>query len=114
MLVVALAQTWCVWKYGAKWMLSMVIGAYSMRLALIFSVVCSLIRIAFAFGIGTRFGLHIHPESKGLYIVEYLFVVLSVCPFLWLPFSHNSPSSIFSHVHLSLQITFFSAVSLDI
>jgi hypothetical protein len=36
----------------------------------------------FAFGISTRFGLHLHPESKGLYIVEYLFVVLSPCAFI--------------------------------
>ncbi|KAF9464496.1 RTA1 like protein-domain-containing protein [Collybia nuda] len=61
----SVAQTWCVWNYGAKWMLSMVVGAYT-----------------FAFGLGTRFGLHIHPESKGLYIVEYLFVVLSPCAFI--------------------------------
>ncbi|KAJ6628839.1 RTA1 like protein-domain-containing protein [Mycena sp. CBHHK59/15] len=52
-------------KWGAKFMLSMVIGCYT-----------------FAFGIGTRFGLHIHPESKGIYIAEYLFVVLSPCAFI--------------------------------
>jgi hypothetical protein len=33
---------------------------------------------AFAFGLSIRFGLHSQPESKGLYILEYLFVVLSV------------------------------------
>ena len=33
---------------------------------------------AFALGIGMRFGLHSHPDSKGIYIAEYLFVVLSV------------------------------------
>jgi hypothetical protein len=33
---------------------------------------------AFALGVALRFGLHSHPESKGIYIVEYLFVVLSV------------------------------------
>ena len=32
----------------------------------------------FALGISIRFGLHLHPDSQGLYIVEYLFVVLSV------------------------------------
>ena len=32
----------------------------------------------FALGIGLRFGLHAQPDSKGLYIVEYLFVVLAV------------------------------------
>ncbi|KAJ7498736.1 RTA1-like protein [Mycena latifolia] len=64
-MLVALTQTWMMRKWGAKFMLSMVIGAYT-----------------FAFGIGTRFGLHVHPESKGIYIVEYLFVVLSPCAFI--------------------------------
>ncbi|KAF7292330.1 RTA1-domain-containing protein [Mycena chlorophos] len=64
-MVVALTQTWMVRKWGAKFMLSMVIGCYT-----------------FAFGIGTRFGLHTHPESKGIYIIEYLFVVLSPCAFI--------------------------------
>ncbi|KAJ7929961.1 RTA1-like protein [Mycena leptocephala] len=58
-------QTYLVRKWGAKFMLSMVIGAYT-----------------FAFGIATRFGLHSNPESKGIYIVEYLFVVLSPCAFI--------------------------------
>jgi len=64
-LLVAFTQTFLTWKYKAKFMLSMTIGAYT-----------------FAFGIGTRFGLHVHPESKGIYIVEYLFVVLSPCAFI--------------------------------
>ncbi|KAF8897589.1 RTA1 like protein-domain-containing protein [Infundibulicybe gibba] len=64
-LLVALIQSWFVKKWGAKWMLSMVIGAYT-----------------FALGLGVRFGLALHPESKGLYIVEYLFVVLSPCAFI--------------------------------
>ncbi|KAH0587652.1 hypothetical protein H2248_006419 [Termitomyces sp. 'cryptogamus'] len=64
-MVVAILQSLSVWKFGAKWMLSMVIGAYT-----------------FAFGLGTRFALHVHPESKGWYIVEYLFVVLSPCAFI--------------------------------
>lgn len=33
---------------------------------------------AFALGIGFRFGLHVNPDSKGLYISEDLFVILSV------------------------------------
>jgi hypothetical protein len=33
-------------------------------------------------GIGLRFGLHAQPDSKGLYIVEYLFVVLAPCAFI--------------------------------
>ncbi|KAJ7490393.1 RTA1-like protein [Mycena galericulata] len=53
---VALTETWMIRKWGAKFMLSMVIGCYT-----------------FAFGLGTRFGLHVHPESKGLYICQYLF-----------------------------------------
>ncbi|KAJ6490400.1 RTA1-like protein [Mycena vitilis] len=64
-ILVALIQSWFIHKWGAKFMLSMVIGAYT-----------------FAFGIGTRFGLHTHPESKGIYIIEYLFVVLSPCAFI--------------------------------
>ncbi|KAG6837420.1 hypothetical protein H0H93_009514 [Arthromyces matolae] len=64
-IIVAILQTVCVRKYGAKWMLSMVIGCYT-----------------FAFGLGTRFALHKFPESKGWYIVEYLFVVLSPCAFI--------------------------------
>ncbi|KAK0453525.1 RTA1-like protein [Armillaria borealis] len=65
MLMTALIQTYWIRRWGAKWMMSMTIGAYT-----------------FAFGIGTRFGLHAHPESKGIYIVEYLFVVLSPCAFI--------------------------------
>lgn len=52
-------------KYGAKWMLCVVIGGY-----------------CFAVGIGTRFGLTRNPHSQGIYIAEYLFVVLSPCAFL--------------------------------
>ncbi|KAJ7591041.1 RTA1-like protein [Mycena floridula] len=65
-LLVAFSQTWCMIKWpSAKWMMSMVIGAYT-----------------FATGLGLRFGLHSHPESKGIYIAEYLFVVLSPCAFI--------------------------------
>ncbi|ESK96060.1 integral to membrane protein [Moniliophthora roreri MCA 2997] len=64
-LLVALIQTWCIKKWGAKHMLLMTIGAYT-----------------FAFGLSTRFGLNRHPESKGLYIVQYLFVTLSPCAFI--------------------------------
>jgi len=52
-------------KWGAKWMLCLVIGAYT-----------------FALGLGLRFGLTKNPHSKGIYIAEYLFVVLSPCAFL--------------------------------
>ncbi|KAF9035075.1 RTA1-like protein [Hymenopellis radicata] len=62
---VSIGQSWCIKKWGAKWMLSMTIGAYT-----------------FALGIAMRFGLAVNPEGKGIYIVEYLFVVLSPCAFI--------------------------------
>lgn len=37
---------------------------------------------AYATGFGFRFGLHYHPDSRGIYIAEYLFIVLSVCHFI--------------------------------
>jgi hypothetical protein len=40
------------------------------------------LNLAFALGIGARFGLHTMPENKSLYIIEYLFVVLSPCAFI--------------------------------
>ncbi|EGO01945.1 hypothetical protein SERLA73DRAFT_177602 [Serpula lacrymans var. lacrymans S7.3] len=64
-MVVALTQSYWTYRFGAKWMLSMVIGEYT-----------------FALGIGTRFGLHYHPDSEPIYIIEYLFVVLSPCAFI--------------------------------
>ncbi|KAJ7044526.1 RTA1-domain-containing protein [Mycena alexandri] len=63
--LVGLIQSFYIRKWGAKFMLAMTIGCFT-----------------FAFGIGTRFGLHVHPDSKGLYIIEYLFVVLSPCAFI--------------------------------
>lgn len=35
-------------------------------------------RLAFAIGLSLRFGLHYKPQHREMYIVEYLFVVLSV------------------------------------
>jgi len=64
-LVVGIIQTWLIKRFGAKWMMSMTIGAYF-----------------FALGLSFRFGLHLHPQSKGIYIVEYMFVVLSPCAFI--------------------------------
>ncbi|KAJ8489309.1 hypothetical protein ONZ45_g13635 [Pleurotus djamor] len=64
-LVVGLLQTWLTVKYGAKYMLAMVIGCYT-----------------FALGLALRFGLHFNPQGTGLYIAEYLFVVLSPCAFI--------------------------------
>ncbi|KAF4575036.1 RTA-like protein [Pleurotus pulmonarius] len=64
-LAVGLIQTWLTYKRGAKYMLAMVIGCYT-----------------FALGIALRIGLHFQPQGTGLYIAEYLFVVLSPCAFI--------------------------------
>ncbi|KAH7914178.1 RTA1 like protein-domain-containing protein [Hygrophoropsis aurantiaca] len=64
-LLIALTQTYWVKRYGAKWMLAMVIGEYT-----------------YIAGFGCRFGLHYHPDSEGIYIAEYLFIVLSPCAFI--------------------------------
>ncbi|KAG8929495.1 hypothetical protein FRC03_004238 [Tulasnella sp. 419] len=53
------------WKWGAKYMLCMPIGAVTMSL-----------------GLALRFGLAKDPHSRGIYITEYLFVVLSPCAFI--------------------------------
>ncbi|TCD68518.1 hypothetical protein EIP91_010574 [Steccherinum ochraceum] len=64
-MIVALAQTFFLWRKGGRFMLSMIIACYT-----------------FAIGLALRFGLHAQPESKGIYIAEYLFVVLSPCGFI--------------------------------
>jgi len=64
-MVVALSQTFLMWRIGGQFMLSMTIACFT-----------------FAVGLGLRFGLHAQPESKGIYIAEYLFVVLSPCGFI--------------------------------
>jgi hypothetical protein len=64
--------------------------------------------LAFALGIATRFGLHSHPESKGLYIVEYLFVVLSVRFHFFLQTFKSA--DYFSHALSSLRRTYFLVV----
>ncbi|KAI0254690.1 RTA1 like protein-domain-containing protein [Lactifluus subvellereus] len=64
-LTAALVQTFNLFKWGAWWMVCMTIGAYT-----------------FALGIACRFALHVKPESKGIYIVEYLFVILAPCAFI--------------------------------
>lgn len=63
--IVGIIQTWFIRKWGSKWMMSMTIGAYT-----------------FALGLGLRFGLHTNPRAKNLYIIEYMFVVLSPCAFI--------------------------------
>ncbi|KIY49274.1 RTA1-domain-containing protein [Fistulina hepatica ATCC 64428] len=64
-ILVGLLQIWCIFKWGAKWMLAMTIGCFT-----------------FALGLGLRFGLHFQPDNRTIYIVEYLFVVLSPCAFI--------------------------------
>jgi len=60
-------------------MMSMTIGAYSTS-GSFFASLCfiSSSLLAFALGLGLRFGLHTNPRAKNLYIIEYMFVVLSV------------------------------------
>ncbi|KAI0651489.1 RTA-like protein [Trametes meyenii] len=53
------------WRQGGMCMLSMVIGEFT-----------------WAVGFGTRFGLHTQPDSQGIYIAYYLFIVLSPCAFI--------------------------------
>jgi hypothetical protein len=62
----------------------MVIGEYSaLPVSIVYSARSPTMRYsAFAIGIGSRFGLAKQPDSKGIYIVEYLFVVLSPCAFI--------------------------------
>jgi hypothetical protein len=80
-LAVGILQVWFIRRWGARWMMSMTIGAFSacafppdfLTWIDLFSN-----RLAFTLGLATRFGLHKNPQSHGLYIVEYLFVVLSV------------------------------------
>jgi hypothetical protein len=57
---------------------------------------------AYAIGFGCRFGLHYHPDSEGIYIAEYLFIVLSVCPFMSL-FISEAHHVLHSLVHLLRQ-----------
>jgi hypothetical protein len=58
-----------------------VIGAYSMNSIhhhFDWSRGVNLLFQAFAIGIGCRLGLHVKPESRGLYITAYSLVTLSV------------------------------------
>ena len=82
-MVSALVQSLSMLKWGAWWMLCLVIGEYSTyplspRKHRQWAITRLIFYLAFALGIGMRFGLHSHPDSKGIYIAEYLFVVLSV------------------------------------
>lgn len=84
-LAVALVQTLYTWRIGGQYMLSMVIASYSTLHPLFHSLRPPdqpYVSAAFAVGLALRFGLHANPESKGIYIAEYLFVVLSPCGFI--------------------------------
>ncbi|KAI0068730.1 RTA1-like protein [Artomyces pyxidatus] len=52
-------------KWGAWWLTCLAVG-----------------EITFALGIAARYALHAHPDSKNIYITEYLLVVLSPCAFI--------------------------------
>ncbi|KIK99568.1 hypothetical protein PAXRUDRAFT_822648 [Paxillus rubicundulus Ve08.2h10] len=64
-LTVAFIQTYLMFRHGGKWMLTMVIGEFT-----------------YALGFGFRFGVHDYPDSLTIYIVEYLFIILSPCAFI--------------------------------
>ncbi|CAL1712149.1 unnamed protein product [Somion occarium] len=64
-LLIALTQMFMMWKIGGKYMTTLVIA-----------------ECAFCIGFGFRFALHSNPESKGIYIAEYLFIILSPCGFI--------------------------------
>ena len=53
---------------------------------------------AYTIGFGCRFGFHYHPDSEGIYIAEYLFIVLSVCLFIPL-FISEAHRILYSPVH---------------
>lgn len=62
-------------------MAAMVIGSYSAQVGnYANNDIPYVFLAAMAVGLAMRFGLHIHPDSSGLYIVEYILVVLSVSP----------------------------------
>ncbi|KAG2141757.1 RTA1-like protein [Suillus bovinus] len=64
-LLIAVIQTYRIIYKGARWMWPMVVGEY-----------------IYAIGFGFRFALHYNPDSLGIYIAEYLMIVLSPCFFI--------------------------------
>lgn len=64
-LLIAFIQTYQIIYKGGKWMLPMVLGEY-----------------IYVIGFGFRFALHYNPDSLGIYIAEYLMIVLSPCFFV--------------------------------
>ena len=70
------------WLFGGKFMLVLLIAEYSASSLLHPSHTQPDHMSAFSIGLATRFGLHANPESRGIYIVENLLVVLSPCGFI--------------------------------
>ncbi|KAG2077360.1 RTA1-domain-containing protein [Suillus decipiens] len=64
-LLIAFIQTYHIIYKGTRWMWPMVIGEY-----------------IYGIGFGFRFALHYNPDSLGIYIAEYLLIVLSPCFFI--------------------------------
>jgi hypothetical protein len=66
-LLTSIALTFCMWKWGAKWMLCMVIGGYS-EFSSLFPCrrgIDPRSSIAMTMGLAMRFGLAKNPHSKG-------------------------------------------------
>jgi len=86
---VALAQTWFIRKWGAKWMLAMTIAAYCKFVCCVeqLSSHFFLSILVFSIGLITRVPLHYNPNSKMIFLAQSLLIVLSVslCAFFfWL------------------------------
>jgi len=65
MMLIFVFQSLFMWKQGGRYMLPMVIG-----------------ELAYGIGFLFRFGLHSNPDSRGLFIGEYLLIVLAPCGFI--------------------------------
>jgi len=107
-LLVALAQSFLTWRQGPKWMLAMVIATYSEQNLIISSETSSLHQrfLAFALGLSFRFALHSQPDSQTFFIMEYLFVVLSVRDSLYQRRDTHLDHLYSSHVGSLRPITF--------
>ena len=81
-LAIALPHTWMTWKFGGRFMLAMVIAEYSTLPNHLIHAYRKFYSFVKLMRLVSRFGLHLHPESHSLYILEYLFVVLSPCGFI--------------------------------
>ncbi|KAI0080912.1 RTA1-like protein [Panus rudis PR-1116 ss-1] len=61
-LAAGVAQTYMTFRYGAKYMLCMVVATYT-----------------YAIGLALRYGLHSHPDDQHLYIAENILTIISTC-----------------------------------